>query len=154
MNDGHKNQHDYYHGHRIVSQNSPVDTQHLLEQNLENEYQLYLNEWTMAYKKAESRTIIENADQLSNSTAVLNNKYYVPEILDITLDGEILKENDETCLPNIVTPINIDIKIRKVHKRQNSNMMSPKCPVKRLNDMKKTSYEQKQKTPIMSTNPI
>lgn len=47
MNDRNESQHYYYHGHALVTHNSPVDRQQLLEQNLENEQQLYLKETTM-----------------------------------------------------------------------------------------------------------
>lgn len=86
-----------------------------LEQNIENEQQLYLNEGTMHYDTAESRAIIENSDQLSDSSAVNASAYNLPDIVELKQYGETMTESDNNYLPNIVMPISIDWNNRKVH---------------------------------------
>lgn len=113
ISDEDEEQYEYYKGHGLISRKSPVETQKLLEQNLENQQQLYINEGTMHYDTAESRAIIEKLDQLSNSFAVDANTYTLLYIVVLTLIGEIMTENNNNYSPNILTPGSIDREIVK-----------------------------------------
>lgn len=68
---------------------------------------------------AVSRVIIENSDQLSDSSLINASASNFPGILDLTLDGEIMTESDNSYLPNIIKPIIIDINNHKGNMLQN-----------------------------------
>lgn len=132
--------HNFYDVHCLEVRNSPLEEQQSLVQNIDVQQEWWINQDELRLLNDHSKTVFENTIYLQGSSALIEDDYNLPDIVELNINGDIMANND------YVTPSNLFTRITIYHNNQKKGLQNFYYSIFRPNSTAQQGKNMKQKS--------